>query len=157
MSESGACEVAVTGRTRCRWPKFRECGELLCGRLPPKLKGAIYRNYARLAILYGSEVWCLKQSEMGILQRIEKSNVRAMCGIQLKDRKISTDLMFMLGLSETIDQLAMANSVRWNSHVLRREDGHVLRMAFEVEGQRKKGSLKMTWKTHFADQNRVLE
>ena len=37
--------------------------------------------------------------------------VRAMCGVQLKDRKRSTDLMFMLGLNETIDQLTMANSV----------------------------------------------
>ena len=40
--------------------------------------------------------------------------------------------MFMLGLSETIDQLAMANSVRWYGHVLRREDGHVLRLTVEV-------------------------
>ena len=54
--------------------------------------------------------------------------------------------MFMLGLSETIDQLAIANSVHWYGHVLRREDGHVMRRAlnFEVEGQRKKGRLKMT-------------
>ena len=33
--------------------------------------------------------------------------VRAMCREQLKDRKRSTDVLFMLGLSETIDQLAM--------------------------------------------------
>ena len=48
--------------------------------------------------------------------------------------------MFMLGLNETIDQLAMANSVHWNGHVLRREGGHVSRRAldFEIEGQRKK-------------------
>ena len=39
--------------------------------------------------------------------------VRAICGVQLKDIKRSTDLMFMLGLNETMDQLAMANSVRW--------------------------------------------
>ena len=34
--------------------------------------------------------------------------------------------------------------------VLRREDGHVLRrtLYFEVEGQRKKGMLGMTWKKH---------
>ena len=31
--------------------------------------------------------------------------VRAMCGVQLKGTKRSTDLMFMLGLNETIDQL----------------------------------------------------
>ena len=38
--------------------------------------------------------------------------VIAMCGVQLKNRKRSTDLLFMLGLSETVDQLAMANSGR---------------------------------------------
>ena len=31
--------------------------------------------------------------------------------------------MLMLGSKDTIDQLAMANSVRWYGHVLRREDG----------------------------------
>ena len=45
--------------------------------------------------------------------------VRALCGVQLKERKKSTDLMFILCLKETIDQLAMANSVRWYCHVLR--------------------------------------
>ena len=46
------------------------------------------------------------------------------------------DLILILGLNETKDQLAIANSVRWYGHVLRREDGHVLRRAldFEVEG-----------------------
>ena len=70
-----------------------------------------------------------------------------MSGVQLKDRKRSMDLMFMMGLSEAMDQLAMANNVRWYGHVLRREDGHVLRRAFGfgVEGQGKKGSPKRTW------------
>ena len=45
--------------------------------------------------------------------------VRTMCEVQLKDRKRSKDLMLMLGLNETIGQLAMA----WHGHVLRREDG----------------------------------
>ena len=56
---------------------------------------------------------------MGILQRAERSMVRAMFDVQLKDRKRSTDLMIMLGMNETIDQLAMANSVRCYGHVLR--------------------------------------
>ena len=37
--------------------------------------------------------------------------MRAMFGVQLKDIRRSTDLMFMLDLQETIDQLAMANSI----------------------------------------------
>ena len=67
-----------------------------------RLNGAVYRSYVRPTILYGSETWCLKEGEMGILRRTERSMVRAMCGVQLKDRNRSTDLMFMLGLSETI-------------------------------------------------------
>ena len=63
--------------------------------------------------------------------------VREMCGVQLKDRKRSTDLMFMLGLNETVDQLATENSVRWYGHVLRIEDGHVLRRALGRKGGRR--------------------
>ena len=45
-------------------------------------------SYVRPEILYGSEDWCLKEGEMGILQMTERSMMRAMCGVQLKDRKI---------------------------------------------------------------------
>ena len=115
MSAGGGCEAAVTARTRCGWVKFMDCSELLYGRrFPLKLKGAVNRSYVRPAIEYGSEAWCLKESEMGILQRTERSVVRAMCGEQLKH------LILMFGLNATIDQLAMANSVRWHGNVLRR-------------------------------------
>ena len=57
--------------------------------------------------------------------------------VQLKDRKRYADFMFMLGLKETVDQLAMSNNVRWYGQVLKREGGHNLRaLDFEVEGQR---------------------
>ena len=63
-------------------------------------------------------------------------------------KKIARALMLMLGLNETIDQLAMANSVGLDSHVLGKEDGHVLRRAldFVVESQMKKRRPKMTLK-----------
>ena len=125
------------------------CGVLLCGRrFLVRLKGAVFKSYIRPSILYGSGALCLKESEMGILRGTERSMVRAMCGVQLRDIERSTYLMFMLGLKETIDQLAMANSVRWYGHVLRREDGHILRRAlnYEVEGQRKKGRPRRMWK-----------
>ena len=135
----GGCETAVTARTTCGWVTFLECGELLYGRrFRLWLKRAVYESYVRPAMLFGGETWCLKESEIGILRRTERSMVRAMCREQLKDIKRSTDLMFLLGLTETMNQLAMANSVRWYGHVLRREDGHVLRrpLDFEVEGRR---------------------
>ena len=39
--------------------------------------------------------------------------------------------MQMLGLNEAMEQLAVAISVGWYGHVLRREDGHVLRKALD--------------------------
>ena len=43
----------------------------------------------------------------------------------------------MLGLNETVNQLAIANSVRWSCDE-EREDGHILR-ALDFEVQKKKG------------------
>ena len=64
-------------------------------------------------------------------------------------------LTLMLALNETMDQLAIVNSVRWYGHVLRRDDGYVLRSAlgFEVEGQRKLGSPNRTWKRQVAEES----
>ena len=52
--------------------------------------------------------------------------VRATCGVHLKDRKRSTDVIIMPGLKETIDQLA-------------KEEGEV---KGRRGGQRKKGRSK---------------
>ena len=81
--------------------------------------------------------------------------VRAMCGKQLKDRKRFKDFMLILGLNKTIDQFTITNSVCWHGHVLRREDGHVLTWALdvEVEGRRKKERLKRTWDKQVEDES----
>ena len=42
VSASRGCETAVTARTRCEWVSL-ECGELLYGRFPLKLKWAVYK------------------------------------------------------------------------------------------------------------------
>ena len=43
--------------------------------------------------------------------------------------------MLMLGLIETIDRLAMANSARCHGHVLRRADGHVMKKTLDIEAE----------------------
>ena len=45
----------------------------IAGDFPLRPKEAVYESYVRPAILYGSDAWCLKESEMGILQRTEGS------------------------------------------------------------------------------------
>ena len=62
VSAGGGCEAAVTARTRCGCAKHRECNELLYGRFPLKLKGAVYRCYVILIVKTKSVlcVWCGK-------------------------------------------------------------------------------------------------
>ena len=149
LNASGGCEAAVTARVGIGWVRFRKCGELLLGnRFPLKTKGKLYRCCVRSAILYGSETWCLKENDKAILRRTERAMVGAMCGQKVVDRKTTEEQMDLLGLKETIDQLATANGVRWYGHVLRRDDNSVLRAALnlEVTGKRKQGQSKKTWK-----------
>ena len=96
---SAGCEIAVTAKRRCGWVRFGVCGDLLYGRrFRLRLKGAVYGSHVWPAMLYGSEASCLKEGEMGILRRTERSMEKAMRGVQLKDRKRSADLMVMLSL-----------------------------------------------------------
>ena len=61
-------------------------------------------------------------------------------------------------MKETVVQMAKANGVRRYGHVLRRDDGHVLRKAleFEVRGKRKPGRPKKTWKTQVEKESKSV-
>ena len=54
--------------------------------------------------------------------------------------------------------MAKANGVRWYGHVLRRDDGHVLRKAleFKVKDKRKRGRPKKAWKTLVEKESRSV-
>ena len=59
-----------------------------------------------------------------------------MCGVKLVDKKSTKDMMLMLDLSEAIDQMPKANSVRWYmyiiyKYVLRKDKKNFLKMALD--------------------------
>ena len=99
-------------------------------------------------MLYGSETWCLRENGMAILRRNNKAMMRAMCEVKIIEKRRSQELMSLLGLKDTLDGLARASGVWWYEHVLRRDNGDVLRRAlyFEVAGRRGRGQSNMTWK-----------
>ena len=112
LNASGRSEAAVTARTRIGWIKFRECGELLCGRkFLLKMKGKIYLSCIRSAMLYGSEMWCLRENEMAILRKTENAMMRAIRGVKVIEKRRSQQLMSLLGLKNTLDGLARASGV----------------------------------------------
>ena len=75
-----------------------------------KMKERIYQSYVRSAMLYGSETWCLRESEMAILRRTEKAMMRAMCKVKVIEKR-SQELMSLLSLQNTLGGLARASRV----------------------------------------------
>ena len=64
------------------------------------------------------------------------------------DGKNSEDLMKMLGQKVTLDKMAQANGVKWYGHVVGKNEESILKkaMVLQVNGQRKQGRPKQTWK-----------
>ena len=63
-----------------------------------------------------------------------------------KRRSQSQELMSLLGLKDSLDELARASGMRWYGHVLRRNNDDVFRRAldFEAAGRRRRGGPNMT-------------
>ena len=83
------------------------------------MKGKVYKSYVRSAMLYERDMWCLRENEVAILRRAERSMVRAMCSVKLVDKRNTEELINILELKEAADKLARENGVRWYGHVLR--------------------------------------
>ena len=83
------------------------------------------KDCKRSAMLNGSETWCLRENKMAILRRTEKA-MRAMYGVKMIEKR-SQELITLRGLKDTLDGLARASGARWYEHVLRKDNGDVLR------------------------------
>ena len=77
-----------------------------------KMKERIYQSSSRSVMLYGSEMWCLRENEMAILKRTKKPMMRTMCGVKMIKKRRSQELISFLGLKNTLDGLARASGVR---------------------------------------------
>ena len=64
-----------------------------------------------------------------------------MSGVKLIEKRKSQELISLLGLKDTLDELARASGVQWYGQVLRRDNGNILRrvLDFEVVGRRRHG------------------
>ena len=105
-------------------------------------------------MVYGSETWATRVEDVRGLQR---AMVRWMCGVALKDRKRSEDLLDRLGI-ESVAVVVRRSRLRWFGHVERMsEDNWVSACrAIEVEGSRGRGRGRKTWEECVTEDMRSL-
>ena len=143
----GGAVDAVRMRVKCAWGKFRGLAPILTLRgMSLKMKGKIYKACVQSVMVYGSETWALKVSDMQQLERTERMMVRWMCGVTLKDRKRSQDLLECLDIVEVAERVRRGR-LRWFGHVERKSADDWVAKCRElvVEGGRSRGRSRKTW------------
>jgi len=158
IGAGGGAEEASRARVRCAWGKFRELSPFLTSRgASLKVKGKLYSACVQCVMTYGSETWAMKVEDMQRLERTEKMMIRWMCGVTLKDRKSSVELINKLGIESVCDRVRQGR-LRWFGHVERRDaDDWVSGCRnLKVEGARGRGRGRKTWKECVADDMRRL-
>ena len=119
ISAGGGCESAAITRARTAWGKYRDLQPILSSKnVALRTKGRVYDTCIRSAMLYGSETWAPRKTEVDRLQRNERSMLRSMCGIRPDERVGSAAVCEKLGISE-LDNAIAKRRLRWFGHVER--------------------------------------
>ena len=147
ISCRGGAETAVRHRIAIAWHKWRELCSLLSNRgIPLKHRARVYNACIRSAMLYGAVTWALTQREESLLQACDRRMLRRLCGVTLRDRIPSDEVLRRCGL-ESILLRVRKMRMAWFGHVYRRDgDDPVCRVQdVEAPGRRPRGRPKKTW------------
>ena len=149
LCAGGGAEEASRTRVRSAWGKFNELAPVLTKRgVSLKLKGKIYDACVQRVLVYGSETWAIKAEDLARLRRAERMMVRRMCGVSLKDRKRSDELLNRLGI-ECVENKIQRGRLRWFGHVERKEENNWVKKCtrMNVIGVVDRGAPRKTWRS----------
>ena len=112
-SAGGGCDLSTINRTRVAWGKFHELLPLLTVKsLSLATKGMLYATCVRSAMLHAHECMAPALKDLGKLQRADRSMIRWICGVKLKDRIHSSVLLEKLKIPDLLEQCCL-NRLRW--------------------------------------------
>ena len=87
ISAGGGCESAAITRARTAWGKYRDLQPIFSSKtVALRTKGRVYNTCIHSAMLYSSETWAPRKTEVDRLQQNERSMLRGMCGIRPDER-----------------------------------------------------------------------
>jgi len=102
------------------WKKWKAASGVLCDeRVPLVLKGKVYRMVVRSAVLYRSECWPLKKTQIQRLTVAEMKMVRWMCGF-IRMNRVRNCVIRDLAKVAPIEEKMRESRLRWLGYVKRR-------------------------------------
>ena len=87
IQQNGDIHEDISQQIRVGWQMWKSASGVLCDkRVLPRLKGKVYRMVVRSAVLYGSECWPLKKTQVQRLMVAEMRMIGWMCGFTRLDK-----------------------------------------------------------------------
>ena len=106
LSAHGGAETSSVSHIKSGWKRFSELLPLLTSQVFPRTtKGRLYSACVRNIMLYGSETWPPKESDISRIAQTDMQTVRWMYHVSLKDRKFSEELRNWLSIANITDAL----------------------------------------------------
>jgi hypothetical protein len=115
-----------------------------------ELKGRIYSALVQSILLYGCEIWSLKEVQLKQLQNFHRMCVRSMCNVimrqTIKYRVRTNDLLCRVGL-DSLRNTYHARLLRWAGHVVRMPLNRAPRKLLQawINHKREQYGQKMNW------------
>ena len=126
------------------WKKFRELLPVLSYRhLSFKTQGRVYSSCVRSTVLHASET----KQNLQHLQHNDRAMIRQICNVKPQDTATirSQQLRAQLSIKD-LDLILKENRLRWYGHIQRSNSAIKSAYDIQVEGKRRPGRPKMTWK-----------
>ena len=141
----GGCELAVITRCSVAWKKFENLLPILTSKhITLKFFGKLYTSCVRSALLYGSENWAPTVAVLQRLQRNDRSMIRCICGVNLKDKSPSSVFLTKLKIPD-IRTLLQSFRLHWYGHVKRSSMCIKDVLELLLPGGRSRGRPAKTW------------
>ena len=150
LSVAGGCEISTTTCVKMAWKKFKELLPVLSESsryLSFKTCGRVYSSCVWSAMLHASETWSLTKPNLQHLQLNDRAIIRQTCNVKPQDivTTRSNELLAWLGI-EDLDLILKERRLRWYGHVERLNGAVKIAFDLQVDGKRRPGRPKMTWK-----------
>ena len=141
IQKDGGTEAEVNRRIQSEWKNWKKMSEVLCDKkIPPKVKGKIYKMVMQAAVLYAMETVPVTSSQVKKLQVVEMKMCRWECGFRRMDHVRNEDILDKVEV-KAISVRCQKSRLMWYGLVKRREQHNVCRRTMEAmpPAKRKRG------------------
>ena len=148
IAENGGVEADVSNRVKEGSKVLGAVNGVIKNRgLGMNVKRALYEKVIVPTVMYGSELWGMKESERQKLNVFEMRCLRSMCGVTRWDRLRNTVVRDRTGVKKELAERVDKNVLRWFGHVERMDDEKLLKRVVNarVDGRGARGRPRLGW------------